>query len=101
MAPYLAVRPVPDGKNADQIVVLRLPKRFLDHVAVETRPDDFFRRPCILVGDEDVLSKSLQVSANSVVVLPVKELPLCLILLKGDVIALQRYLSPSSSFFFL
>jgi len=86
VAPYLAVRPVPDGKYADQVVVLRLPKRFLDHVAVQTGTDDFFRRPCVLIGDEDILSKFLQVSANPVVIFSVEELPLVFVLLKGDVV---------------
>lgn len=77
----LAVGPVPQRHDADQIVVLGLPESVFHHVAVKAGLDDLIGGPVGAVRDDDVFAKPLNVLSDAVVVFPKQQSPVLLVFL--------------------
>lgn len=69
VAPDLAVGPVADGLEANQVVILGLPEGVFHHVPVQTGPHDLVRAPVRPIRDDNVLAKTIDVATDPVVVL--------------------------------
>ena len=67
------VCPVTQRHDADQIIVFTLPEGFLDYVPVETCTYDLVRRPVLMVGNQNVFAKLLDVAPNPIIVLSENE----------------------------
>src|SRR5512138_2105517 len=86
MAADFPVRPVTEGKDACQFIILGLPECLLDQVAVKACFHDLIGRPVRMVGDYNVFPKSFDVLTYTVVILSEDELRLSILLLKSKLI---------------
>lgn len=71
----LVVGPVANGNHMDDFGGLGITKILLDHITIQGGLDDLFGAPIVVVRYENVLSQSLEMPADAVMVLPEDELP--------------------------
>jgi hypothetical protein len=75
VAADFTVGKVPDGQNADQIIIFGLAKRIFNNVPVNAGFHNFVGRPGVVISDDDVFAEALHMFFDLLRVFPETHFP--------------------------